>query len=151
MKLAQALQERSDLNRKIEELRRRLGNCLLIQEGEEPPEQPEELIKELDDSTARLGQLIAAINITNCRTEAEGMTLTQIIARKDALHLQLSAYRDMVYTAGSAYQRARGAEIRIIPMVKASVLQKKADEISAEIRRLDGLLQQTNWTADLMG
>ena len=33
MKLAEALQERADLNRKIEELRRRLNNCILVQEG----------------------------------------------------------------------------------------------------------------------
>ena len=34
MKLAEALQERADLNKKIDELRRRLGNCILVQEGE---------------------------------------------------------------------------------------------------------------------
>ena len=34
MKLAEALQERADLNRKLDELRRRLGNNILTQEGE---------------------------------------------------------------------------------------------------------------------
>ena len=38
MKLAEALQERADLNKKIEELRNRLNNCILVQEGEEPGE-----------------------------------------------------------------------------------------------------------------
>ena len=40
MKLAEALQERADLNKKIEELRRRIGNSALVQEGEEPAEDP---------------------------------------------------------------------------------------------------------------
>lgn len=33
MKLAEALQERADINKKISELKRRLENCLLVQEG----------------------------------------------------------------------------------------------------------------------
>ena len=54
MKLAEALQERADINKRISELRRRLGNCLLVQEGEEPAEDPLALLKELDSSTDRL-------------------------------------------------------------------------------------------------
>ncbi len=54
MKLAEALQERADLNRSIDELRRRLGNALLVQEGEEPPENPQELLKELEAALERL-------------------------------------------------------------------------------------------------
>ena len=47
MKLAEALQERADLNRKIEDLRRRLGNVVLVQEGEEPAEDPKKLLQDL--------------------------------------------------------------------------------------------------------
>ena len=43
MKLAEALQERADLNRKIEQLNNRLSNNALVQEGEEPAENPEKL------------------------------------------------------------------------------------------------------------
>ena len=83
MKLAEALQERADLNRKIEELRRRLNNCILVQEGEEPAEDPAALLEELDGAVARLETLMAQINLTNCRTKVQGMTLTEMIARKD--------------------------------------------------------------------
>ena len=40
MKLAEALQERADLNRNIEQLRSRLRNNVLVQEGEQPAEDP---------------------------------------------------------------------------------------------------------------
>ena len=40
MKLAEALQERADLNRRISELTDRISCCVLVQEGEEPPEDP---------------------------------------------------------------------------------------------------------------
>ena len=151
MKLAEALQERADLNRKIEELKTRLDNCVLVQEGEEPAEGPEQLLLELDAAVARLEALMAAINLTNSRARADGTTLTQLIARKDALMVQLSAYRNLVYTAGQSTNRARGTEIRVKALLKASELQKKADQIAKEVRRLDNLLQETNWKTKLIG
>ena len=150
MKLAEALQERADLNRKIDELRRRLGNAVLVQEGEEPVEDPAELLKELDLAVARLEELMAAINLTNCKTKVNGMTLTALIAKKDALMLKLSAYRDLVYTAGQNTSRARGTEIRVKALLKASDLQKAADQTAKEVRELDNLLQENNWKTKLI-
>ena len=151
MKLAEALQERADLNRKIEELRRRLGNSILVQEGEEPAEDPCALLDELNAAVSRLEWLMAAINLTNCRTRAGGMTLTALIARKDALIVKLSAYRDLVYTAGQNTSRARGTEIKVKAVLKAGDLQKTADQTAKEIRELDNLLQETNWKTKLIG
>ena len=150
MKLAEALQERADLNRKIEELRRRLANVILVQEGEEPAEEPAELLKELNAAIARLEQLMAAINLTNCRTKANGMTLTALIAKKDALMVKLSAYRDLVYSAAQNTNRARGTEIKVKALLKAGDLQKVADQIAKEVRELDNLLQETNWKTKLI-
>ena len=62
MKLAEALQERADINKRISELKRRLDNCLLVQEGEEPAEDPVVLLKELDSATERLEKLMAVQN-----------------------------------------------------------------------------------------
>ena len=150
MKLAEALQERADLNKKIEELRRRIGNSALVQEGEEPAEDPHALLAELDGAAARLEKLMADINLTNARTRIDGMTLTELIARKDALLLRLSAYRDLVYIAGQSTNRARGTEIRVKAVLKAAELQKEADRMAGEARRLDNLLQETNWKTKLI-
>ena len=150
MKLAEALQERADLNKKIDELRRRLGSNLLVQEGEEPAEDPAALLEELDAAVERLETLMAAINLTNSRSRVEGQTLTEIIARKDALMLKLSAYRDLVYEAGQSTSRARGTEIRVRPVLKAAQLQKSVDAMAKELRRLDNLLQETNWKVKLI-
>ena len=150
MKLAEALQERADLNRKIEELRRRLANVILVQEGEEPAEEPAELLMELHAAIARLEYLMAAINLTNCRTKANGMTLTALIARKDALMVKLSSYRDLVYSAAQNTNRARGTEIKVKSLLKAGDLQKVADQIAKEVRELDNLLQETNWKTKLI-
>ena len=82
MKLAEALQERADLNRKIDEIRRRLGKNILVQEGEAPAEDPNALLVELNACIDRLETLMAAINRTNGRTRVNGMTLTELIAKK---------------------------------------------------------------------
>ena len=150
MKLAEALQERADLNRRIDDLRRRLGCNILTQEGEKPAEDPAALLRELEASIARLEELMAKINLTNCRTKAGGTTLTELIAKKDALQLKLSAYRDLVYTAGQSASRARGTEIRVRPVLGAAELQKQVDETAKELRRLDNLLQETNWKTKLI-
>ena len=150
MKLAEALQERADLNKKIDELRRRLGNCILVQEGEDPVEDPARLLTELDTAVVRLETLMAQINLTNCRTKAGGMTLTELIAKKDTMLLKLSAYRDLVYSAGQSTNRARGTEIKVKSMLKAADLQAVADQTAKEVRQLDNILQETNWKVKLI-
>ncbi len=150
MKLAEALQERADLNIRIQQLRSRLENNAFVQEGEQPAENPSDLLKELSESVSRLEWLISRINLTNCRTASDGRTLTEIIAQKDALTLKLSIYRDLVNTSSQSAYRARHSEIKILPTVPVRELQKQTDEMAKQLRLLDNLLQQTNWTTDLM-
>ena len=150
MKLAEALQERADLNRRIEQLRIRLDNNILVQEGEKPAEDPKDLKKELDGCIDRLCFLIAAINRTNSATVIEGRTLTDLIAEKDTLTLKISAYRDMVESAGRSAIRARGTEIRIIPVISAASLQKEADQLAKKLRQTDNLIQENNWKTELI-
>ena len=150
MKLAESLQERADLNRRIEQLRIRIQNNVLVQEGEKPAEDPDKLIKELDECLKRLEYLMYRINLTNCQYTVDGETLTELIARKDVLKLKQSAYRDTIYAASQSAHRARNTEIKILPVIKVDALQKKADALAKEIRLLDNKIQQANWTADLM-
>ena len=149
MKLAEALQERADLNRRIEQLRSRLDSNALVQEGEAPSEEPEQLLKELDGCVARLEELMAKINRTNCETVVEGKTLTELIARKDALLIRLSAYRDLVNTASQTARRATRSEIKILSTINVQDKQRMVDEMAKELRLLDNKLQATNWTVEL--
>ena len=150
MKLAEALQERADLVRKIEQLRTRLTNNCLVQEGEKPAEDPDSLLRELDDAAALLQQRMVQINLTNCRTLVEGRTLTAWLAEKDCLILTLSAYRNLVNEASQNTQRARYTEIKILPAVNVAELQARADGIARDIRLIDNRLQACNWTTDLI-
>ena len=150
MKLAEALQERADLKRNISDLSDRLERVALVQEGEKPVEYPKTLLKALDVSVNRMEYLMAAINHTNDVTMADGMTLTALIARKDALMLRQSVYKKLAQEAGYNTSRARGTEIKVMPAVKVTEIQKEVDRMAKEVRTLDNLLQETNWTKDLI-
>ena len=150
MKLAEALQERADLNRRIEQLRYRLGNNALMQEGEKPAEDPAALLRELEECLSRLEWLISRINLTNCAVKVDGRTLTELIARRDILSQRAEAYRRLVEEASQNTHRATRTEIKILPAVDVPALQKLADDASRDLRLPDNTLQATNWTSDLL-
>ena len=150
MKLAEALQERADLNRKIEQLQDRLNNNVLVQEGEQTAEDPKKLKYELDSSILRLADLIAHINQTNCTTIVEGQTLTALIAKKDTLSLKIRLYKEITSTASQTSYRARNTEIKIKSTISVADWQAEIDRMARELCLLDNQLQQSNWSTDLV-
>ena len=113
MKLAEALQERADINSRLAELYPRLSNNAIVQEGEKPAEDPQSLIDEIESCTARLAELIARINLTNCSIRVDGKTLTEMIAEKDALNAKINLYRNLIGAASNVAHRATRTEIKI--------------------------------------
>ena len=148
MKLAEALQERADLIRKIAQLGSRINDNALVQEGEKPNEDPKAMLAELRSCVARLEKLVAAINYTNCSVKVDGVTLTQMIARKDTLRSLQSVLRAAIEAASQSTYRARGAEIKIVSTLDVGALRKESDSVAKELRLLDNKLQQANWTFD---
>ena len=150
MKLAEALQERADLDRRIQQLQQRLENNAMVQEGEPPAEDPAELLAELDGCVGALEQIVARINLTNCRTAVEGKSLTQLLARRDALKLKLSAYRSLAQSASRLGHRGMRSEIKWLSTVNVRELQKRVDQLAKELRALDNAIQAANWATELI-
>ena len=150
MKLAEALQERADINRDIVQLKSRLNNNVLVQEGEKTAEEPEKLKKELDAALERLAYLMAHINQTNGATKLEGRTLTELIAKKDKLLLKISVYKNVVSAASQTAYRARNTEIKIKAAISVADWQAEIDQMAKELRLLDNALQAANWNTDLL-
>ncbi|MBR6708478.1 MAG: DIP1984 family protein [Clostridia bacterium] len=153
MKLAEALTLRADLQRRIAALRDRLKRNAKVQEGDTPAEDPAVLLRELDNTTAELEDLIARINLTNCRVTADWQektyTLTELIARRDAMTLKISVLRDFLAEASDKVDRYSAKEIRLLSTVSVAELQKKVDDLSRDLRLLDTTLQSMNWTVEL--
>lgn len=150
MKLAEALQERADLLRRIEQLRTRLDNNVLVQEGETPAENPDELLEELERCIARSEELMTRINLTNAAVTVEGESLTALLARRDCLKMKLSLWHDAVNTASQTARRATRSEIRIRSSIDVPALQKRVDGASKLLRETDNLIQAANWLNDLI-
>ncbi|MBR4149858.1 MAG: DIP1984 family protein [Firmicutes bacterium] len=150
MKLATALSERADLQRRISELGVRLNNNAKVQEGEAPAEQPADLLCELDSCITRLEELIARINRTNNETVSDGVTITDLIAKRDCLKERIRIMRDFLNASSEKVSRYSKAEIKICSTVSVSELQKQVDAYSRQLRETDELIQSLNWTTELI-
>ena len=150
MKLAEALILRSDLQKRIEQLRVRLNNNAKVQENDEPSENPEELLNELDNNINQLRILIKQINRTNCVTVSNGQTLADLIAERDTLTLKANILRGFLNIAGQKVNLYSTTEIKIMSTVDVPALQKELDQLSKKIRETDTELQQANWLTELI-
>ncbi|MBQ9265399.1 MAG: DIP1984 family protein [Clostridia bacterium] len=149
MKLAQALLERADLQKRVDQMSARLYNNARVQEGEKPAEDPKALLKELENMTARLETLVAQINLTNSRALCDGEPLTVLLAQRDARKGQLQHLRSFLDAASALSDRARQSEIKVISTVNVAALQKELDQRSKALRELDARIQAANWTVEL--
>ena len=150
MKLAQALILRADTQKRIEQLKVRLLSNAKTQENEKPSEDPKLLLKELDKLTSELFTLICSINLTNSSAKFDGMSLTEMIAKKDALTLKANVLREFATSASQKVDLYSNSEIKILSTVDVAALQKQVDALSKEIRELEMKLQEANWSVDLV-
>lgn len=150
MKLAQALILRADTQKRIEQLKVRLLSNAKTQENESPSEDPKLLLKELDKLTSELFRLICSINLTNSSAKFDSISLTEMIAKKDALVLKANVLREFATSASQKVDLYSNSEIKILSTVDVSTLQKQVDALSKEIRELEMKLQEANWAVDLV-
>lgn len=150
MKLAEALNERADIQRRIAQLKARLLNNSKVQEGEKPAEDPKDLLDELNFCVQRLEELIARINKTNCEAKDGSVSITELIAHRDVLAQKLGIYRDFLNSASSVVNRITKTEIKIQPSVDVRALQKQIDMMSKAYRETDTKIQELNWTTELL-
>ena len=150
MKLAEALQLRGDLQKRLEQLTSRLYANATVQEGEAPAEDPAALLEEYEDCAVQLETLIARINRTNCETRMDSGTLTELLAKRDCLKMRVGTYQDFLSAASNLTRRATRSEIKIMSAVPVPEYRKKADALSRQLREVDSVIQAANWTTELL-
>lgn len=149
MKLAEALMERADLQKRMEQLGERLRNNARVQEGETPAEDPKELLKELAQVAAQLEEITARVNLTNSRALAGGETLTELLARREVGQKRLALLRSFLENASRLFERGTRTEIKVVSTVNVREMQKQVDKESKALRELDTKIQAANWTTEL--
>ena len=150
MKLATALSERASLQVRLNELQIRLNANAKVQEGDVPAENPVELIAEKDRILDELENLVTRINLTNSKTECDGVTITELISKRDRMKKDVNIMRSFLNNASSKIDRYSKTEILIKSTVDISEYQKKLDVISKELRQIDEKIPELNWTTELI-
>lgn len=155
MKIAEGLITKADLEEKIYNFYNRARNNLLVQEGEVAQEDPEKLIKSLEEANKNLVELTAKIHKANSQSQLvdeDGspleITIQEALAKKEGLVSLASKLRDLAESA-TPQNRYSKSEIKFIATVDSKILQTKADKLSKEARELDIAIQRTNWLVDL--
>lgn len=151
MKLAEALINRADAQKRIQQLRERLARSAKVQEDETPPEQPEELLAELDRTVAGLTRLVKQINKTNAVTElTSGITVTDALAERDALALKRNVLNNLIQSATATQSRFSRSEVKYFSTINIQSIQKQVDDLARQYRELDTQIQEMNWQTDLI-
>jgi hypothetical protein len=150
MKLGEALAQRAELQSRLGQVRDRLRVSALIQEGDEPPEDPAPLLAELDEIASELERLIGNINRTNATTRLpSGATLTEALARRDVLGMRHSALKAVADATIQQQARYSRSEIRLVRTFDVADVRKRVDSLAREQRQLDVEIQAANWTVEL--
>ena len=151
MKLAEALILRADCQKRLQKLKERLIRSAKVQEGEEPPEQPQELIEELDSIVNQLADLIQKINRTNSSTVLDNnFSISDALAQRDSIQLKKSIYDSVIQTAATRQDRYGRSEIKYLSTVNIAELQTQSDRMARDYRQLDTRIQQANWHTELV-
>ena len=150
MKLSEALIQRADAQKRLAQLRQRINQNALIQEGTDPAEDPNDLLKEMDRILAEFGDLVKRINRTNAATRFDAnRTLTDALADRDMLHTEHNVLAGLAQAAVHTYNRYTKSEVKYLSTVNVADLQKRIDDLARRIRELDTRIQEMNWQVNL--
>jgi hypothetical protein len=151
MKLAEALILRADYQKRIEQLKLRLQRNAKVQEGDAPAENPQLLLEEFETLVGDLGELIRRINRTNSTVHLAGeQTIADAIVQRDGLRMRHTVYRDLAHHATVTQERHTKSEVKFLGTVNVAEIQKEADRIALEHRKLDAQIQALNWQTELV-
>ncbi|MGW2601567.1 DIP1984 family protein [Streptomyces klenkii] len=155
MKLAEALAERAEATRRVEQLRARVVGSARYQEGETPAEDAAQLLAEAGEVLETLETLIRRINRTNAAARiGQDGTLTDALARRDVLRLRHAVVTSAADAAAGTGERGYGRQLRsellMLSALPVAELRAQADVLAREIREIDVRIQRANWEVDLL-
>ena len=151
MKLAEALILRADCQKRFQQLQARIVRSAKVQEGDEPAENPTELLAELEGVSGELAALIKRINKTNSATAFSAeQTLADALAGRDVLALRRNVYGGLAQAAAVTQDRYSRSEVKFKSTVNVTEVQKRADDLAKSYRELDARIQELNWKVELV-
>ena len=144
MKLAEALLIRSDMQKKLAQIKGRIRSNAKVQEGDTPNEDPSQVITELST-------LIERIHRTNAvaKTDKDQSMLTLLVER-EALEMRHKLLIEAIEATDTEADRYSHREIKWNIMVSVAGLQKQADDLAMKLRKINIVIQANNWQINLV-
>ena len=153
MKLAEALIERAEIKKKNGRLLSRINANVLVQEGDDPAEDYDDLITEYEANMERLLILTQRVNKTNGTTPFDDtMSVAEAIALRDSIGAKSRMFREIHGEATikpNRYGHSKN-EVKFVRCVNVKELQNIIDRLSKEYREIDTKIQGINWTVELL-
>lgn len=148
MKLAEALSERAELQKSVENLKHRLLRNAAVLADDAPAEAPDLLLDELESLLNRLAVLIQRINRTNVVARlGDGRSLMEALAERDLLRQRAKLMQQLADAATERALPYANAYGHVgTPTVDVSTMQKRANDYARDARVLDCQIQEANWT-----
>ncbi|MDO5770155.1 MAG: DIP1984 family protein [Psychrobacter sp.] len=151
MKLAEALLIRSDMQKKLAQLKGRIRNNVKVQEGDSPSEDPTQLMIEASQIISELHTLIERIHRTNAIAKTDkGQSMLTLLVERDTLEMRHKLLTDSIKATQNEEERYSYREIKWDVIVSVSALQKQADDIAMKLRQLNLTIQANNWQIELV-
>ena len=151
MKLAEALLIRSDMQKKLAQVKGRIRSNVKVQEGDTPNEDPNELLLQASQIISELNQLVERIHRTNATATTEnGQSMLTLLVERDMLETRHKLLLDAIEATRQDEDRYSYREIKWNVIVSVSALQKQADDLAVKIRQLNLLIQASNWQIELL-
>ncbi|WP_218690130.1 DIP1984 family protein [Psychrobacter sp. BF1] len=151
MKLAEALLIRSDMQKKLAQLKGRIKANVKVQEGDTPSEDPNELMIDASQIITELTALIERIHRTNAVAQTDkGQSMLTLLVERDTLELRHKLLIEAIEATQTEADRYSPREIKWHVMISVASLQKQADDIAMKLRKINIVIQANNWQIDLI-
>ena len=151
MKLAEALLIRSDMQKKLAQIKGRIRNNVKVQDGDTPSEDPSALMIDASQIITELSVLIECIHRTNAIAKTDtGQSMLTLLVERDTLEMRHKLLVDAIEATQTEADRYSHREIKWNIMVSVAGLQKQADDIAMKLRKINIVIQANNWQIDLI-
>lgn len=151
MKLAEALLIRSDMQKKLAQLKGRIKANVKVQEGDTPSEDTNALMIDASQIITELTALIERIYRTNAIAQTDkGQSMLTLLVERDTLEMRHKLLIETIEATHTETDRYSPREIKWHVMVSVAGLQKQADDIAMKLRKINIIIQSNNWQIDLI-
>ncbi len=150
MKLGEALLKKEEYIKKIDNLKKRVKNNVVIKEDNSNNEDPNDLIKEYIEINNELSDLIIKINSKENTSRLEiGVSISEAINIRDKLSREMDIYKNILKEVNSKDYRTAKNEVKMTVLVNVKDIQNEFDKLSKAYNDIDVMIQAANWNIDL--